>query len=153
MTPPPEYSVHSEYTVDSRWCQLHDNLWMRLNHLLLWSGDVARSLDFYTGMLNFVRIEAGEGYARLRAPDGETTIGLHTAPEGQRPPWNDGVGLYLEVDDVDGVCRRLAERGVTFDQPPEDMGWGWRHAYLRDPDGHRLSIYHAGEKRFLPTPG
>jgi catechol 2,3-dioxygenase-like lactoylglutathione lyase family enzyme len=126
---------------------------VRLNHLLLWSGDVARALAFYEGMLGFVRIEAGDGYARLRAPDGEATLGLHAARDDQRPPWNDGIGLYLEVDDVDAVCRRLAERGVTFDQSPEDMGWGWRHAYLRDPDGHRLSIYHAGEKRFLATPG
>jgi catechol 2,3-dioxygenase-like lactoylglutathione lyase family enzyme len=126
---------------------------VRLNHLLLWCADVARSLDFYEGRLNFVRIEAGDGYARLRAPDGDTTIGLHAVAEGERPPWNEGVWLYLEVEDVDSVCRRLAERGVTFDRGPEDMGWGWRHAYLRDPDGHRLSIYHAGARRFQPTPG
>src|SRR5262249_30018983 len=129
-----------------------DNRDVRLNHILLWVTDVARSLEFYEGKLRFVRIEADEGYARLRAPEGEATLGLHEASETAPPPWNDGVGLYIEVDDVDTLCRRLAEQGVSFDQEPEDMAWGWRHAYLRDPDGHRLSIYHAGEKRFQPTP-
>lgn len=126
---------------------------MRLNHVLVWVSDVARSLEFYEGGLGFVRIEADEGYARLRAPDGDATIGLHEAEDGEEPPWDAGIGLYLEVGDVDSACRALAERGIAIDRPPEDMAWGWRHAYLRDPDGHRLSIYHAGEKRFLPTPG
>ena len=124
---------------------------MRLNHVLLWVTDIPRALEFYEGKMRFVRIEADEGYARLRAPDGDATLGLHVASDPGRAPWDDGVGLYLEVDDVDGECRRLAELGVAFDDPPEDMAWGWRHAYLRDPDGHRLSIYHAGEKRFQPT--
>jgi hypothetical protein len=26
------------------------------------------------------------------------------------------------------------------------MPWGWRHAYLNDPDGHEISLYWAGEK-------
>jgi hypothetical protein len=31
------------------------------------------------------------------------------------------------------------------------MPWGWQHAYLRDPDGHQLSLYWAGPKRFRKT--
>jgi hypothetical protein len=27
------------------------------------------------------------------------------------------------------------------------MPWGWKHAYLDDPDGHELSLYWAGKKR------
>ena len=26
---------------------------------------------------------------------------------------------------------------------PKDMPWGWRHAYLNDPDGHEISLYWA----------
>jgi len=28
------------------------------------------------------------------------------------------------------------------------MEWGWRHAYLNDPDGHEVSLYWAGEMRW-----
>ena len=42
------------------------------------------------------------------------------------------------------------EAGVELDQKPADMPWGWRHAYLRDPDGHRLSLYRAGADRLGP---
>jgi hypothetical protein len=31
------------------------------------------------------------------------------------------------------------------------MPWGWRHAYLRDPDGHEVSLYWAGKARFKKT--
>jgi hypothetical protein len=34
---------------------------------------------------------------------------------------------------------------------PQDMPWGWRHAYLKDPDGHPLSLYRAGASRTLGT--
>jgi len=27
------------------------------------------------------------------------------------------------------------------------MPWGWKHAYLDDPDGHEVSVYTAGAKR------
>jgi hypothetical protein len=31
------------------------------------------------------------------------------------------------------------------------MPWGWKHAYLDDPDGHEVSLYWAGAKRFKKT--
>jgi hypothetical protein len=31
------------------------------------------------------------------------------------------------------------------------MPWGWRLAYLNDPDGHEISIYWAGENRMKKT--
>jgi hypothetical protein len=31
------------------------------------------------------------------------------------------------------------------------MPWGWRHAYLNDPDGHEISWYWAGENRMKKT--
>ena len=34
---------------------------------------------------------------------------------------------------------------------PRMMPWGWRHAYLNDPDGHEISIYWAGEMRMEKT--
>jgi uncharacterized glyoxalase superfamily protein PhnB len=42
---------------------------------------------------------------------------------------------------VDRHYRELVASGVRFLEPPEDQEWGARHAWLIDPDGHRLSIY------------
>ncbi len=125
---------------------------MRLNHLLVYVTDVSRSLDFYEGKLGFKRVEIDlPGYARVVAPEGETTIGLHRVSSEPRPPWNDGLRVYLELEDLDAFCEELARKGVEFDQMPQDMPWGWRHAYLRDPDGHLLSLYRAGEARLRGT--
>jgi len=121
---------------------------VRLNHLLLYVDDVHAALAFYDGKLGFTVVERGlPGYARVLAPDGEATIGLHRVSSDPRPPWNEGVRLYFEVEDLDEVCATLAAGGVEFEQTPADMPWGWRHAYLRDPDGHLLSLYRAGADR------
>ena len=41
---------------------------------------------------------------------------------------------------------------MVLTQPPKLMPWGWKHAYLNDPDGHEISLYWAGRKRFQKTP-
>jgi catechol 2,3-dioxygenase-like lactoylglutathione lyase family enzyme len=127
---------------------------VRLNHVLVYVADVGRSLAFYENKLGFVRIEGSgeEGYARLRAPDGEATLGLHQGSGESDVPKHEGIRLYIEIEDLDTACRKLEDQGVVFDQRPQDMPWGWRHAYLRDPDGFELSLYWAGGMRYLPTP-
>jgi uncharacterized glyoxalase superfamily protein PhnB len=62
------------------------------------------------------------------------------------------VHLYFESEDLDGEYRRLMERGVEFTRPPQLMGWGWQHAFFKDPDGRVLSIYDALGKRFQASP-
>lgn len=81
--------------------------------------------------------------------NGNSTIGFHKlSGHITSLPAHEGIRLYFEVKDLDQLCRKLASEGVTIDQMPENMPWGWRHAYLRDPDGHELSLCWAGEKRF-----
>ena len=45
---------------------------------------------------------------------------------------------------------RLQQQGIKFDLEPTDQRWGWREAHLRDPDGNRLILFHAGEFRKNP---
>ncbi len=52
-----------------------------------------------------------------------------------------GVELVLEVDDVDRRYRELVAAGAESEGAPEDQAWGARHAWFRDPDGYRLSIF------------
>lgn len=48
----------------------------------------------------------------------------------------------LEVDDVDAMCERLAERGVDLLNGPMDRPWGPRTASFVDPGGHIWEIAH-----------
>lgn len=128
---------------------------LSFNHAMIYVKDVQRGLDFYRNWLGFKVIEdfRHEGksvYARLRAPGGDGTIALHQAGPGASVA-SDGVRLYLEVRDLDGFCENLRKRGFYLTQLPQMMPWGWRHAYLNDPDGHEISLYWAGDLRMQKT--
>jgi catechol 2,3-dioxygenase-like lactoylglutathione lyase family enzyme len=120
---------------------------------MLYSSDVARAVKFYAGGLGFRTIEefVHDGrviYARLRAPAGDGTIALHHLEPGQTMPQSEGMRLYFEVKELEKFCEKLEAEGIQLDHPPKLEAWGWKHAYLRDPDGHNLSLYWAGPKRF-----
>ncbi len=128
---------------------------LNFNHAMIYAKDVGRSLQFYRDWMGFkliedFRYEGHPVYARLRAPGGEGTIALHQAGPGT-PLSSEGVRLYFEVRDLDDFCRRLQKRGFYLTQLPRMMPWGWRHAYLNDPDGHEISLYWAGLNRMQKT--
>jgi catechol 2,3-dioxygenase-like lactoylglutathione lyase family enzyme len=114
--------------------------------------DLARAQHFYADLLGLKVIEEFGGcYTRLRSPRGQTTLALHLVEPGKALPDADGVRLYFETKDLDTVCAVLEASGAVLTQPPKLMPWGWKHAYLNDPDGHEVSIYWAGRKRFQKT--
>jgi catechol 2,3-dioxygenase-like lactoylglutathione lyase family enzyme len=123
-----------------------------LNHVIIYVGDVGSSLKFYRDKLGFKVIESMQGYARLKSPIGGATIALHVAKDRKQPPGTRQVVLYFEARDLEKTCKGLQNQGVRFDQMPVRMPWGWDHAYLRDPDGHQISLYWAGRKRFKKSP-
>jgi len=123
------------------------------NHAMLYTGNVAASLKFYVDLLGFKVVEIFEWekrpvYARLKASRGTGTLALHLPEPGAKVPTSDGVRLYFEVPQLEKFCQKLSDAGVVIRKPPKLMPWGWMHAYLDDPDGHEISVYHAGAKRF-----
>ncbi len=128
---------------------------LNFNHAMIYVKDVERGLRFYRDMMGFkliedFRYEGTAVYARLRAPGGDGTIALHQAGPGVSVA-SDGVRLYFEVGELDDFCRKLQQKGFYITQLPRMMPWGWRHAYLNDPDGHEISLYWAGENRMKKT--
>ncbi len=128
---------------------------LTFNHAMIYAKDVERALRFYRDLMGFkliedFRYEGRPVYARLRAPGGDGTIALHEAGPGVSVV-SDGVRLYFEVRELDDFCRRLQQKGFYITQLPRMMPWGWRHAYLNDPDGHEISLYWAGENRMQKT--
>ena len=124
---------------------------LTFNHAMIYCKDVERGVSFYRDLMGFkliedFRYEGKSVYARLRAPGGDGTIALHLAGPGASLA-SEGVRLYFEVRDLDEFCRKLTQKGFYITQMPRMMPWGWRHAYLNDPDGHEISLYWAGENR------
>jgi catechol 2,3-dioxygenase-like lactoylglutathione lyase family enzyme len=124
---------------------------LSFNHAMIYLKDVGGGIQFYRNWLGFRLIEdyRHEGrsvYARMQAPGGDGTIALHQAGPGASVA-SDGVRLYFEVRELDDFCQKLRKRGFVFTQQPQMMPWGWRHAYLNDPEGHEISLYWAGEQR------
>ena len=125
---------------------------LTFNHAMIYVKDVTRALGFYRDLLGFKLIEdfRYDGvpvYARLRAPGGDGTIALHQSGASASIA-SEGVRLYFEVANLDDFCRSLVRKGFYITQMPRMMEWGWRHAYLNDPDGHEISLYWAGEMRW-----
>jgi catechol 2,3-dioxygenase-like lactoylglutathione lyase family enzyme len=111
---------------------------IRFSHLFVLVSDVERARRFYVEDLGFDVLVDTPGYLRVGDREG-FFLGIE---EGRRTDVaSDGIEIVIEVDDVDRRYEQLTARGVVFAGPPEDQEWGARHAWLRDPDGHRLSIY------------
>jgi catechol 2,3-dioxygenase-like lactoylglutathione lyase family enzyme len=126
---------------------------IEFNHAMIYTAGLTRALNFYRDALGFQVVDDYPGaYARMKSPGGGTTIALHVLEEGKSlDPDKEGLRLYFEVEGLDAFCEALKKRGVALDQMPKDMPWGWRHAYLRDPDGHEISLYWAGKARLRRT--
>ena len=120
---------------------------MRLNQITAPAHDLAASIAFYE-LLGLRLIVRRDHYARFELPQGEATFSLHLV-EGPIPRAN-APQLYFECEDVDFQVRRLMHAGVAFEQSPKDQPWLWREAWLRDPAGNALCLFHAGEARRYP---
>jgi catechol 2,3-dioxygenase-like lactoylglutathione lyase family enzyme len=120
---------------------------MRLNQVTAPARDLARSIAFYQ-TLGFKLIVKSDHYARFEVGDGTDTFSLHLA-EDVRGAAN-GASIYFECDDLDARVAALKAKGIVFDSDPKDQGWLWREAWLSDPAGVKLCLYHAGENRRFP---
>ncbi len=119
---------------------------MELNQVTFPVGDVARSTAFYE-QLGFKRIVEAPDYVRFECRPGGPSFSVHLATPGAT---SNSVVVYFECEDLDRRVQELREAGIQFETDPTDQPWLWREAYLRDPDGHRLCLYHAGHNRLHP---
>jgi catechol 2,3-dioxygenase-like lactoylglutathione lyase family enzyme len=104
--------------------------------------DLERARRFYRDVLELDERSADPGWVVFDL--GGITIVVEACPPDD--PESAGlVGRLLAVSfdvagDIDAVYRRLRERGVSFEHPPEKRDWGGTLAFLRDPDGNVLTL-------------
>jgi catechol 2,3-dioxygenase-like lactoylglutathione lyase family enzyme len=90
---------------------------------------------------------------KLAAPDGNLIELLHFHSHPDQPAWagtphsTGFTHIALTVDDLDAVCQKLAEAGVTFNAPPQRSPDGYaKMTYCRGPEGVLLELV-----EILPT--
>jgi lactoylglutathione lyase len=123
---------------------------MRLLHTMIRTGDLDRSIDFYTSVLGMQLLR------RKDYPEGKFTLAFvgygdeseHTAIE-LTYNWDvasydlgNGFGhIAIEVDDVYAACAEIKRRGgmVTREAGPM-KGGSTVIAFVSDPDGYKIEL-------------
>jgi lactoylglutathione lyase len=96
--------------------------------------------------------DENSGYADFESEDGQVALALFlrqamsdvlgTGSLPVNPPGQDRFMLIFGVADVNAEVQRIRQQGVEFVLGPKDFpGWGYRGAYLRDPDGHLVELF------------
>jgi len=120
---------------------------MNLNQVTIPSLDVYKSTEFYKALgLNLI-VNALPRYVRFECPDGDSTFSVHLV---EKLPKGEGTSIYFENENIDKVVKSLVEKGLKFDELPNDKSWGWREARLKDVDNNQIIIFHGGNNRKNP---
>ena len=119
---------------------------MNLNQVTIPVCDVERSIDFYEKLgLNLIVRSAD--YARFECPEGDSTFSIHLVSDTQH---TGDVWIYFEIGELDDYVQRLINKGIKFEELPNDKPWLWRESRLKDPDKNQIILYFAGSNRKYP---
>jgi hypothetical protein len=102
--------------------------------VILYSSDAEADRALLVDLLGRPTVDAGGGWVIAQLPPAE--VAVHPAET------SGAVELYLVCDDVDATVAEWTAKGVTFDGPVTDQGWG-RLTAVRLPGGGRLGLYEA----------
>jgi lactoylglutathione lyase len=117
----------------------------RVGYVILFVGDLERSVGFYREVVGLRFKLQGDGYAEF-ATEG-ARFGLYErgrlaeliGREAGAPGGPGGEVVFL-VDDVDAEAGRLRAAGATILEGPVDRAWGHRTLHLEDPDGFVVEL-------------
>ena len=120
---------------------------MNLNQVTVPSLDLTKSIPFYEKIGLKLIVKALPHYARFECPNGGSTFSISQA---EKLPSGQGVSVYFECENLDELVNVLIEKGIEFDELPNDKRYLWRVAKLKDLDGNQLVLFYGGENRLNP---
>lgn len=119
------------------------------NFAILYVADPLKSAAFYENLFGRAPVEASPGFVMF-VYEGGAKLGLWLRDDVEPKVHAEAGGseLCYPLDSDAAVDQRFADwsaKGITMLQSPTDMDFG--HTFVAsDPDGHRLRIYHPGER-------
>jgi catechol 2,3-dioxygenase-like lactoylglutathione lyase family enzyme len=120
---------------------------MNLNQITIPSLDLEKSIPFYETLGLKLIVKSLPHYARFECPDGTSTFSIQQV---DNLTTENGIHIYFECDNLDKYVSELLDKGIEFDEMPNDKSWLWREAHLKDIDKNHLILYYAGENRLNP---
>ena len=120
---------------------------MNLNQVTIRSTDVGASVEFYKKLGLRLIVDSAPRYVRFECPDGDATLSVS---HRDKISSESNIVLYFECENLDARVEELKRIGIEFESEPQDQTWLWRESYLRDPNGNRICLFHAGENRQNP---
>lgn len=120
---------------------------MNLNQITVPSLDLTKSVPFYEKLGLRLIVDALPRYARFECPAGDGTFSIHRV---EQLPQGEGIWVYFECENLDDYVQELAEKGIEFEELPDDKSWLWKEARLKDPDNNQLILFYGGENRKNP---
>lgn len=124
---------------------------MNLNQVTIYTDKPIETAEFFMKLGLVLIVDSLPRYARFECPDGDSTLSIQqaeTRPAGSVP--HNNIVLYFECDDLDAEVEHLKSLGLSFDEDLADRPWLWRQAYLRDPNGNKICLFHAADNRKNP---
>ena len=113
------------------------------------STDLERSRRFYEGVLG-LELVVDRGTCHIFEVAEGAFLGTC---EREKAEATEGAILTIVTDDVDGWCSRVVAGGERIESGPEHSAqYGIYHAFLRDPDGHRLEIQRFDDPEWSSPP-
>jgi catechol 2,3-dioxygenase-like lactoylglutathione lyase family enzyme len=120
---------------------------MNLNQITVPVINVEESILFYEKLGLKLIVRSLPDYARFESKEGSSTFSLHRVDE---LPNSNGIWVYFEVKNLDEQVQSLIEKGILFEELPNDKPWLWREARLKDPNHNQIILYYAGINRVNP---
>ena len=95
---------------------------MNLNQITVSVLDVEKSIEFYEKLGLRLIVKALPNYARFACDEGNSTFSLHRV---DKAPENSGTWIYFEVNDLDTFVNNLIQKGIDFEELPNDKPSLW----------------------------
>lgn len=118
--------------------------------LELFTSNMEKSVDFYTGVLDFKMEGSSINHSYQPVKKGNVTLGIgplrklsedhHFNPKDGTIQKGYGVELVLEVDNVTEVYEQVKSSGYPIHGPLKTQPWGLTDFRLVDPNGYYLRI-------------
>ncbi len=105
-----------------------------IDHIHFTVTDLEKTIEFYLalGLIVAERMDHGGESAQMVSEDGELVVDLRQAKNIDNPGYNH---YAIKVEDIEGICSELRDRGLTVDGPIYVEATKRKLATIRDPNG------------------